>query len=70
MSPKYLSPTVFSLAITVCVIFISCGDEGELVKDELSVLQQPSPEEPIPEPPSQQPQPGEQIPEPADQQQP
>ena len=65
MSPKYLSPTVFSLAMTVCVIFISCGDEGELVKAELSGLQQPAPEEPIPEPPSQQPpQPVEQMPQP------
>ena len=57
MIPKYLDLLIGSLIFT-CVIFVSCGDEGELVKDELLVPQQPSPDEPILEPPSpQQPQP-------------
>ena len=63
--PKYLGLSILSPVIIACVIFISCGDEGELVTPEPPVLQQPSPEEPIPEPPSQQePQPVEQMPQP------
>jgi hypothetical protein len=65
-----------TLAIIACVIFVSCGDEGEVVKDEPSA--QPSPGEPTLEPftpqpsqPAEQtPQPVEQMPQPPEQQQP
>lgn len=61
---KYLTPFTLSFIIT-CVVFISCGDEGELIKDELSSAQQPLPGEPILEPSSQQQtQPIEQVPQP------
>ena len=66
MIPKCLGPLILSLIFT-CVIFISCGDEGELIEDkfEQSVPQQPLLAEPSPEPPSpQQPQPVEQRPQP------
>ena len=64
--PKYLGPSVLSLVIVACIIFVSCGDEGEVVKLEPPIPQQPSPSEPILEPVT--PQPGEQIPQPPDQQ--
>ena len=54
MIPKYVNPIIFSLAITVCVIFISCADEGGVVEDESPIPQQPSPGEPTLEPTSQQ----------------
>ena len=64
MIPKYLAPLILSLIIT-CVIFVSCGDEGELVKDKPPAPQQPSLGEQMPEPPAQQqPQPVEQQPQP------
>ena len=76
MIQRYLGPLIVTLAIIACVIFVSCGDEGEVVKDEPSALQQPSPGEPTLEPftpqPSQpaeqQPQPGGQLAEPPAQQ--
>ena len=78
MIQRYLGPLIVTLAIIACVIFVSCVDEGEVVKDEPSALQQPSPGEPTLEPftpqPSQpaepQPQPGGQLAEPPAQQQP
>ena len=60
--PKYLSPSVLSLVIVACVIFVSCGDEGEVAKPKPPTPQQPSPSEPTLEPVT--PQPGEQIPQP------
>ena len=71
MIQKYLGPLILSLVIIACMIFISCGDEGEVVKPELepSTPQQPLPGEPTLEPPSQ-PQPVEQMPQPPGQQQP
>ena len=64
MTPKYLGPLILSLIVT-CVIFVSCGDEGEVVTPEPPVPQQPSPGEQMPEPPAQQqPQPVEQQPQP------
>ena len=68
MIPKCLGALILSLIIT-CVIFVSCGDEGELVMPEPPIPQQPSPVEQIPEPPvQQQPQPEppqvEQMPQP------
>ncbi len=60
--PKYLGPSVLSLVTVACIIFVSCGDEGEVVKLEPPTPQQPSPSEPILEPVT--PQPGEQIPQP------
>ena len=71
MIPKYLCPLILNFVIIACVIFVSCGDEGELVKDEPPAPQQPSPVEPILEPPTPQPlQPAEQMPEPPAQQEP
>ena len=64
MIPKYLNPLILNLVIIACVIFISCGDEGELVTPE-----PPAPQQPTLEPPSQ-PQPGEQMPQPSEPQQP
>ena len=64
MIPRYLNPMIFSLTITVCVIFISCGDEGEVMTSE-----PPAPQQPTLEPPSQ-PQPDEQMPQPSEPQQP
>ena len=64
MIPKYLSPLILSL-IFICVIFVSCGDEGELVTPDPAVPQQPSPGEQMPQlPEPQQPQPVEQQPQP------
>ena len=68
MIPKYLAPLTLSLIFT-CVIFVSCGDEGELVTPEPPVPQQPSPGEQMPQlPEPQQPQPEppqvEQMPQP------
>ena len=76
MIQRYLGPLIMTLAIIACVIFVSCGDEGEVVKDEPSA--QPSPGEPTLEPftpqpsqPAEQtPQPVEQMPQPPEQQQP
>ena len=76
MIQRYLGPLIVTLAIIACVIFVSCGDEGEVVKDEPSA--QPSPGEPTLEPftlqpsqPAEQtPQPVEQMPQPPEQQQP
>ena len=69
MIQRYLGPLIVTLAIIACVIFVSCGDEGEVVKDEPSA--QPSPGEPTLEPFTLQPsQPAEQTPQPPDQQQP
>ncbi len=67
--PKYLGLSILSLVIIACVIFISCGDEGEVVIPEQPIPQQPSPSEPTlepvtPQPPDQQPRPGEQMPQP------
>lgn len=59
MIPKYLDSLIVNLVIIACVIFISCGDEGELVTAEPPSPQQPSQVERIPEPP-----PVEQIPQP------
>ena len=76
MIQRYLGPLIVTLAIIACVIFVSCGDEGEVVKDEPSA--QPSPGEPTLEPftpqplqPAEQtPQLVEQMPQPPEQQQP
>ncbi len=58
--PKYLGFSILSLVIIACVIFISCGDEGEVVIPEL-VTPQPGEQmsQPQPEPPrvEQMPQP-------------
>ena len=74
--PKYLGLSVLSLVTISCLIFISCGDEGEVVTPEPPTPQQPSPSEPtlepvtpqpgeqMPQPPDQQPRPGEQMPQP------
>ena len=69
MIHKYLGPLILNFIIIACVIFVSCGDEGEVVKDEAEVvtpeppaLQQPSPGESTLEPST--PQPGEQMPQP------
>ena len=78
MIQKYLGPLTLNLVIIACVIFVSCGDEGEVIKPEPPIAQQPSPGEQMPQlptqqqpqPPVQQPQPGEQPPEPPAQQQP
>ena len=65
MIPKYLNPLILNLVMIACVIFVSCGDEGEVVTPEPPVSQQPSSGEQIPEPPiQQQPQPVEQQPQP------
>ncbi len=78
MIPKCLGPLILILIFT-CVIFISCGDEGEVVTPEPPAPQQPTldppsqphPDEQMPQPSEpQQPQPGEQMPEPPVQQQP
>ena len=69
MIQKYLGPLILNLVIIACVIFVSCGDEGEVVKPEPPVAQQPSPGEQMPQlPAQQQPQPGEQTPQPPTQQ--
>ena len=47
--PKYLDLSILSLVIIACVIFISCGDEGEVVIPEL-VTPQPDEQMPQPEP--------------------
>ena len=71
MIPKYLDPLILNLVIIACIVFVSCGDEGELMTPEPPTPQQPLPNEPTLEPPSpQQPQPGEQMPEPPEQPQP
>ena len=62
---KYRGPLILNFVIITCVIFVSCGDEGEMVIPEPPVPQQPSPGEQMPEPPAQQqPQPVEQQPQP------
>ena len=61
--PKYLAPLMLNLTIIACVIFVSCGDEGDVIIPELLTPQQPLSSEPTHEP-SSQPQPGEQMPEP------
>ena len=63
MIPKCLGPLILSFIFT-CVIFISCGDEGEVM-----TLEPPAPQQPTLEPPSQ-PQPDEQMPQPSEPQQP
>ena len=63
MIPKYLAPLMLNLTIIACVIFVSCGDEGDVIIPELLTPQQPLSSEPTREPPSQ-PQPDEQMPEP------
>ena len=69
MIQKYLGPLILNLVIIACVIFVSCGDEGEVVKPEPPIAQQPSPGEQMPQlPAQQQPQPGEQTPQPPAQQ--
>ena len=60
--PKYLGLSVLSLVIIACIIFVSCGDEGEVMKLKPPTPQQPPPSEPTLEPVT--PQPGEQIPQP------
>ena len=81
-----LNLAIIAIAFIACVIFVSCGDEGEVVTPKPPAPQQPSPGEPtlepstpqpsqpaeqMPQPPDQpQPQPGEQMPQPPDQQQP
>ena len=60
--PKYIGPSILSLVIIACVIFVSCGDEGEVAKPDPPTPQQPSPSEPTLEPVT--PQPGEQMPQP------
>ena len=55
MIPKYLAPSILSLAIIACVIFVSCGDEGELITPEPPTPQQPSPGEQMPQLPEPQP---------------
>ena len=65
MIPKYLAPSILNLVIIACVVFVSCGDEGELMTPEPPVPQQPLSGEQMPEPPvQQQPQPVEQQPQP------
>lgn len=59
MIPKHLAPLMLNLTIIACVIFVSCGDEGEVMTLEPPTPQQPQPEEQMPEPPS-----AEQIPQP------
>ena len=56
---RYLSPLILSLVTIACAIFVSCGDEGEIVTLEPPAPQQPQPEEQVPEPP-----PAEQMPQP------
>ena len=69
MIQKYLGPLILFLVIIVCIIFVSCGDEGEVVEPEPPIAQQPSPGEQMPQlPAQQQPQPGEQTPQPPVQQ--
>ena len=48
MIPKYLAPLMLNLTIIACVIFVSCGDEGNVIIPEL-LTPQPQPE---PEPPA------------------
>ena len=55
MIPKYLAPSVLTLVIITCVIFVSCGDEGELITPEPPTPQQPSPGEQMPQLPEPQP---------------
>ena len=62
MTPKYLGPLILSLIVT-CVIFVSCGDEGEVVTPEPPVPQQPQPVEQQPQPQPEPPQ-VEQMPQP------
>ena len=62
MTPKYLGPLILSLIVT-CVIFVSCGDEGEVVTSEPPVPQQPQPVEQQPQPQPEPPQ-VEQMPQP------
>lgn len=65
MIQKYLGPLILNLIISVCIIFVSCGDEGEVGTSEPPTSQQPSPGEPTLEPSTLQPsQPGEQMPQP------
>ena len=63
MIQRYLGPLIVTLAIIACVIFVSCGDEGEVVKDEPSARCSQhlnlSPREPS--------QPAEQTPQPVEQ---
>ena len=47
--PKYLGLSILSLVIIACVIFISCGDEGEVVIPE-PVTPQPGEQMPQPQP--------------------
>ena len=69
MIPKYRGALIFGFAIAVGVIFVSCGDEGEVMRPELPIVQQPSPGEQMPQlPAQQQPQPAEQTPQPSTQQ--
>ena len=69
MIQKYLGTLILYLVIIVCIIFVSCGDEGEVVEPEPPIAQQPSPGEQMPQlPAQQQPQPGEQTPQPPAQQ--
>ena len=44
---RYLSPLILSLVTIACAIFVSCGDEGEIVTLEPPAPQQPQPEEQI-----------------------
>ena len=48
MIPKYLAPLILNLTIIACVIFVSCGDEGDVIIPEL-LTPQPQPE---PDPPA------------------
>ena len=65
MIPKYLNPLILNFVMVACVVFISCGDEGEVMTPEPPTPQQPSPGEQMPQlPEPQQPQPVEQQPQP------
>ncbi len=75
MVQKYLGALILNVVIIACVIFVSCGDEGEVVKPDPPTPQQPSPgeltlEPSTPQPAEQTPQPGEQTPQPPAQPQP
>ncbi len=78
MIQKYRGASILNLIMAACVIFVSCGDEGEVVQPESPTSQPPTASEPtleptIPQPaqPTEQtPQPVEQMPQPPEQQQP
>ena len=68
MIHKYQGSLILNFTVIVCVIFVSCGDEGEVVQPDPSIVQQPSPGEQMPQVPvQQQPQPSTEQPQPNEQ---